>query len=78
MIVIIVQNRSTRVAANDAVNDEDNEAAAVDAMGVAPKNRLIILFITTFLFKCIATALSLLLIILITIVHALWYIIAWL
>jgi hypothetical protein len=38
-----------RVAANDAVDDEDNEAAAVDAMGVAPKNLLIFLFITTYL-----------------------------
>jgi hypothetical protein len=38
-----------RVAANDAVNDEDNEAAAVDAMGVAPKHRLIFLVITTYL-----------------------------
>ena len=47
MIVIIVQTCRQRVAANDAVDDEDNEAAAVDAMGVAPKNRLIILFITT-------------------------------
>jgi hypothetical protein len=38
-----------RVAANDAVNDEDSEAAAVDAMGVAPKHRLIFLVITTYL-----------------------------
>ena len=65
-----------QVAANDAVDDEDNEAAAVDAMGVAPQESFDIFVHYDLFDNCIATASSLL-IILTTIAPALFYIIAW-